>query len=257
MKSFQGWAVAMVMAASLAACGGGGGGDDPWPGPDQQPQGFWQGTADDGRNAVGVVLANGRYMVLVSGPREATLETFMLGTFDSVNGTYVVGSEGFQFTRNQTDFNAGNGGQGAQFETRKSWTGSYAGNPMVNYKLGYVNDGVQASSLSQLAGTYSSWPVAWAPASSNVMTVNAGGVVSGTFFDSCTYVGQAVPTSQANVYDISLTFSGTCYLGNGTAKGMLFHDAANGRVFATAVDVVRSPSYAVQAVFMFAGPKVP
>lgn len=169
----------------------------------------------------------------------------------------MVGTQGFSFTRNQTDFNAGSGGQGAEFRAQKSWSGSYAGNPLVKFKLDYVNNGVQASSLSQLAGSYSSWPVAWAPTSSNVMTVGADGTVSGTFFDNCSYVGQAVPTSQANVYDIALTFSGTCYLGNGTARGMLFHDAANARVFATAFDVVPSPAYEIKSVFMFAGPKVP
>lgn len=147
-------------------------------------------------------------MVLVSGPREATLETFMQGTYDSVSGSYVVGTQGFSFTRNQTDFNAGSGGQGAEFQTQKSWSGSYAGNPLVKFKLDYVNNGVQAF-------------------------------------------------SQANVYDIALTFSGTCYLGNGTARGMLFHDAANARVFATAFDVVPSPAYEIKSVVMFAGPKVP
>lgn len=127
--------------------------------------------------------------------------------------------------------------------------------PLVEYQLGYVNDGVQTSSLSALAGNYNSWPIAASPTSTSNMTIDASGAISGNYFARCSYTGQAVATSQANVFDITLQFVGTCYMMDPTVTGMLYHDAAQSRIYAAAVNAVRTPSFNITGSFMFIGPK--
>lgn len=247
---------ACAMVATLSGCGGGG--SDPF-GPDQQPQGFWQGTATDGRVAWGLVQANGEAFLIISAKNgQPALELVHRGRYTEVNGYRVIASDarlialaGFPFST------SGVGAHAGDFKTRSTWIGNIDGDRYA-YQLSYVNDGVQASSLAQMAGTYDSWAVAAATSGSvSTMTINASGNISGTYFSGCTYTGQASPTAQANVYEASLSFTGTCYMSNpAQVKTLLFHDAANTRVYAAAVMVAKGTTGSeVSASFMFVGPR--
>lgn len=236
----------------LISCGGGA------KRPNQDPQGFWQGSALDNRIGWGMVQPNGRYLLILSGPNgNHTLETVQTGTMTTVDGSRWLIPDVLTVTQRGFPFSSeGDSGGAAEFMTRSSWTGRIDGSlPLVEYQLAYVNDGVQTSSLSALAGTYNSWPIAASAASSSNMTIDANGAIAGNYFAGCTYTGQAATTSQANVFNITLQFVGTCYMMNSTVTGMLYHDAAQSRIYAAAVNAVRTPSFNITGSFMFVGPK--
>ena len=245
-------AVIAFSTALLTACGGGGGGDST-----QQWQGFYQGELPEGKTGWGFAQSNGEFFVIASAANgKQALETVHRGKFTSINGTRAEGPLMVEFAQGSFPFSAsGHSIAQGEFRTRNSWKGQINGVRSVPFELKYVNDGVQASSLGQLAGQYASWPVAAATSGTvSTMTIDAFGVMSGSYYSGCNYTGQATATAQANVYDFTLTLSGVCYLFNSPViKGLMFHDASNARVFAAAANM-EPPQNFVDG-FMFVGTK--
>lgn len=242
--------VVVVTGLLLQGCGGGGDSQD-----NEKPQGFWQGTADNGRTSWGAVQPNGRYFMILSSPSGThALEAMMYGTFDGMRGTSATSSDSMTIAQNNIPYSVAGTGSGlSEFRTRNTWTGRMDGSPtFINFQMQYVNDGLQTSSLSQLARSYVSWPVAALVGSTATMTVTTGGAISGAYFSGCNYTGQATPTSQQNVYDLALTLSGSCNGLTGSISGMLFHDAANSRIFAVA-GTNRATGTSLARAFMFVG----
>lgn len=213
-----------LSVCALAACGGGdSGASSASAGPSQQSaEGLWQGTTTDGNTTTAVVLETGEFWALVTNP--TGLVGFVNGAI-SVNGSAVAGtSTGYSLV---TSTYASQGLTGT-VSTKGVLSLSKASGPFVGTYLSDYDKA--ATTLSQVAGTFSGWSasVGGAFSPSTTVTISATGQVNSPGVP-CSTVGTIRPrASGKNLYDVSIGASGAgCPTSAATLNGVAYYDDAS------------------------------
>lgn len=222
-------AVAVAAVALVAACGGGGGGDAA----SGSTTGLWNGTTSNGRDVSALVLADGTTWAAYVGG----------GTLGFVRGTMNGAATDFNFTAGTISTGTITG----TATTKQSIAGSavLAGGGTVTYTGTYDAAFEQTPTLAAVAGTYTGI----GPSAGTTVTVAAGGGITGAVA-GCNFTGTAAPRTDANAYDISVTFGGgACALGTQTLAGIAYYDATDRGLTAAGVNGANN------AAFIFLGQK--
>lgn len=230
MKRVKTFAITMV-AALVAACGGGSGGGGGGSGSvaNQDPQGIWNGTSSAGFNISSLVLENGEFYTMFS--RNGLAYGIDYGT-GTVSGSTISGSlQEFYIPNNSVT----SGSISASFVPKSTLNGSasYANGTSTTFTTTYNSSYDTPASLSTLTGNY----VGTYYTGANVrLSIASNGVVSGGATNAdCSITGSATPRSSGkNVYNMSLTFSGTQCApapGTGVQTGVAVLGQANGQTY--------------------------
>ncbi len=217
MKAIFKGAVIAGAVALLAGCIGGG--SDEYV---SNAEGFWTGTSSTGFNVSVAVLENG--------------ETWGLYTYNgSIYGALYGQSTGAgtQFFASGSDFDltswsVTNGSLSGTVAPKSAINATTSGD--VSISLQYENSYDSPATLAAAEGSYVVYGVSAAGSADGApMTISSNGAVTVAGMGDCTASGSVVPrASGKNVYNISVTFSGTqCALGNGgTASGIFILDTS-------------------------------
>lgn len=214
----------MSFLLALTACGGGGGGGTSTPVANSDPQGFWGGTSSAGFDQAAVILENGELYNIFS--RGGIAYGIDYGTL-TVSGTTFSGSlSEFYIPNNQVSAGTTTG-----TFTPKSVIAGSVSFPAVTrtfsgtYGTAYDTPATQAALTGNYVGNYSTG----APVT---MAISSTGAVSGTS-TNCSFSGTATPRpSGKNVYNVSLTFTGTqCAPGAGAASGIAVLNVVGGTTY--------------------------
>ncbi|MEJ7930518.1 hypothetical protein WG922_11095 [Ramlibacter sp. AN1015] len=221
-KRFARTAATVLATAMVAACGGGGG-DGGDAAAEKSPVGFWNGTTSTGLTASVAVLPNGSTWAAYAGG----------STLGFVNGN-VNGAA--------TDFNLTSGTitQGTistDATTKQSITSRVsAGGQTVTFTGSYDASFEQTPSLAALAGTFAGV----GPSAGTTVTVGANGAVTGTDA-GCTFTGTATPRTDANAFNLTLTFGpAPCALPGLSGSGIAVYDSTARSLLAAAVNSART-----------------
>lgn len=196
----------------LTACGGGG--DDEGGNP---VEGFWKGSTSNGSNAAVVILENGEsWGIYTQGGR-------IVG---AVNGT--ASASGNRFSASGLDFS---------FIDNRIYSSSYSGtiSPQsridtvsslgVSVALSYDGGYNRPANLAELAGSYVVFGRSGGGYTNGApMTISPDGSIL-VSDQGCTATGRATPRpSGKNVFNMTVTFSGACYISNAPVSGIAVVD---------------------------------
>ena len=207
-------------------------------------EGLYQGTTSNGQNVFALILENGETWGFYTDSAFA-LGGVIYGTVANSGGTLT--GNGFDYyvpTRTLTP-----GSIIGTFVPRSSLTAVTASGTRFTGTYNAYYD-VPATAAA-VAGTYTGSAVTGGTTSGVVTaTITAAGAVTARG-DFCSAAGSITPRSSGkNVYNVSLTFSGSgCALANTSTTGIAYYDAAGQRVYSIALNVGRTDG------FMFSGTK--
>jgi hypothetical protein len=234
MCKFTKYLLAIGLVLSLSACGGGG--DSP---KQTSAEGFWNGTTSTGYTGNVVVLENGETWGFYSSG--SVLYGALYGT-TTTSGNTLTGSG--------ADFNLA-----TRVVTQGSYTGTFKEQSTISLttSLGTAFNGVYGTtystpaSLTTLAGTFTGQALTGktAPQTSTV-TITSSGQLKIPATLGCATSGTVAPRSSGkNIFDLNVTFTGsTCALGNGgTAKGVLYYDAAIKQILAMGMNTGKTDGF--------------
>ena len=225
----------------LTGCGGGGGDGATT---NASAEGFWSGPASTGFTVNLVILETGETWGIYSTGN--TIYGALYGQ-TTTSGNVVSGTG--------TDFDLVN-----RTSTASSFSGSVSPKSSLSVRTasGTTFSGTYsatydtAASLALLAGTFTGTAVTANTAPTTVqVTVSASGAITLPATNGCSATGTATPRPTGkNVFNISVTYSGTCALGNGTTtNGVGYYEASSKRLFGLALNTSKSDG------FIFAGVK--
>jgi len=224
----------VILTALCSGCGGGSSSPTP-----PSVEGFWNGTTSTGYTGNIVVLENG--------------ETW--GFYNSGNVLYgalygTTTTSGNNLTGSGADFNLA-----TRVVTQGTYSGTFKEQSTIALatSLGSSFIGVYGTtyltpaSLTTLAGTFTGQALTGktAPQTATVTITTTGQVIIPATF-GCATSGTVVPrTSGKNIFDLNVTFTGsTCALGNGgTAKGVLYYDAAIKQILAMGMNTGKTDGF--------------
>jgi hypothetical protein len=128
-------------------------------------------------------------------------------------------------------------------KTSLSGTVVYAGGSAVNFALTYDPAFEATPSLGDLSGVYSGQAVSSSGVQVASVTINSSGQVSGRV-SGCQFTGLAGPRSDANAFDLSVSFGGSpCLFANQTLSGLAYYNAVTGQVIALAPNASRTDGF--------------
>jgi len=205
----RGRTICAVVAVCLTACGGG---SSP-PTPNADPQGFWQGTAGDGRDVSSLILEQGQYfMVFSSG---TTVSGMVEGAF-SVSGNTLIDNAAIDFPASGAATTASVTGS---VTTRQSLSLTDAESSGVRAVTGTYSPAYDTPvDISEAIGT---WVGNIGSTGETRLTISPDLSFTGTQ-GSCSFSGsvRARPTGK-HVFDGSLTFNDvSCASGTGTSMNV-------------------------------------
>lgn len=238
----------LIFIMLLAGCGSG----DTAPPPIASisaAEGLWNGTTDDGRAIMGVVLEGGTYWFAYSTDfSPSTTAGAFQGTSSTQNGVITAS--------NGKDFNLEN-----HMILDATMTGSYVNRQSLSGSLDYPTGGHSTFTstfnseydgipdLSLVVGTYrGSMSILPRQASLITMTVFASGAISGFDTHGCLFQTSLAPRLHGNVYDVT-SFAGVptlqCSpeLGSDFLTGVTYFDAATKRLFTAALNSTRTQGF--------------
>ncbi|MBV1776974.1 hypothetical protein KSF73_14745 [Burkholderiaceae bacterium DAT-1] len=220
--------VTLSVAGLLAACGGGTSGEIKQDNGNTTPpvatsgsaQGFWGGKTTEGRAIQGVVLSDGGYVFLYSGINApTTLAGVVQGTgiSDKTVAGYFSSSNTVQFSlEKSTRFT---GTVAATYASKGAFTGivsTLAGS--IGFDLPYDSTYSDGATLKSLAGTWA----ATAVDTSQTLTIAESGALTG-LVNGCAQTGTIKPRTDANVFDVTLTFGAApCTFAGQSVAGVMF-----------------------------------
>jgi Excalibur calcium-binding domain len=202
--------------------------------------GLWSGTTNTNRSVTGLVLSDGTYYVVytVAG-NPAVLAGVVQGSGAASGNTFS--------SSNGRDFNLE--GQGtlsasvnASVQTRQTLVGSinYASGVVVPFTSSYDARYELTPSFAVVAGTFNGQFASIAGVQTATVTVSPTGQISSTS-NGCTMTGSAVPRSDSNVYNVTVTFGPSpCRFANQSLSGIGYFDSATKRLYAAAPNSARS-----------------
>ena len=229
---------ALAATAIVSACGGGGG--DSTPAAPSAAQGLWTGTTTANRTVTGLVFSDGSYYVLYS----------RVGS-PSVIGGVVQGnssaSAGAWTSGDAKDFNLEGAGVlpatlAGTYTAKTSIGGTvtYASAGTTTFSGTYDSSYETAPTLSAVSGQYSGSVSSSQGTQAATVSVAASGAVSANA-NGCIATGTATPRTDANAYNLVLTFGpAPCAAVNQTFTGVAYFDAAAQRLYAAAPNSARS-----------------
>jgi hypothetical protein len=218
---------AMGAAMLVAACGGGGGGagagrtlDSPTA---ANTVGFWDGTTSNGLELTAVVFGDGSAWAIYAGG----------GGFGLVQGAINGAAKDFNFTTGTiTDVTL------AATATAKSRINGSISTPgsAVTFSGAYDSDFELAPSLTAAAGTYTGL----GPSAGTNVTLAASGAITGAT-GACTFTGTAIPRTDANIFNVTLTFGAApCALPGVTVTGIANYDPSEKGLLAAGLNASRT-----------------
>lgn len=240
--------IALASLAMLAACGGGGG-DASAPAGPSAAQGLWVGTTTTNRTVTGLVFSDGSYYVLYSRVGNPTIIGGVVqGSSSASSGAWT--------SSDAKDFNIEGAGV-----LSASLAGTYAAKNSIGGTLSYAAGGTTTFSgtynaayeatptLGAVSGLYSG-AVAFSQGSqSATVSVASTGAVSANA-NGCIATGTATPRTDANAYNLVLTFGpAPCFFIGQTFTGIAYFDAVAKRIYAAAPNATRTDG------MMFVGTK--
>jgi hypothetical protein len=234
-RRFLGTAVSLLGAALLAACGGGDGDGGGGTTAGQLSSGLWTGTTDTNRNVTAVTLSDGKYYVMYD--RAATPGTaggLVTGTDSALANTFTFTSTDAQ----DYDLETGTpmvpgptrpGTVRGDLMPRTSLNATLARNNGTgfNFNTNFDADFNTVPTLAAVAGVYTG-TVAFSlgPRPGSIFTVATNGGIT-SLINGCSITGQLVPRTDANIYDLSISFGpAPCVFPSQTLTGIAYYRAA-------------------------------
>lgn len=221
----------------------------PTPTPTSSAVGLWRGMTSTNRTVTGLVFSNGSYYVFYS---KAAAPSIIGGV---VQGTGSTLGASFA-SSNAKDFN--NEGLGvvaatvsASIQTKVSLNGSisYASGQSTTFTSAYGIQFETTPTLSAVAGTYTGQAGLASGLQTMVISVSATGAISSSS-NGCSTTGTSTARSDANAYDVVLTFGpAPCTFAGQTVLGLAYFDAGTKRLYAA------TPNTARTAALVFFGTK--
>lgn len=230
----------LLTSLVLTACGGGGGGSSA---PAGTAEGIWSGTLSNGRDASGVVLADGSVWFLynrVNDPNPTFIAGLVQGLSTSTNGDFTVSNaRDFNFEGQFPEVTDGTiSGNYAQKTTLDGSVTAPGGS--LTFNFAYDNSYDQTPNLALIAGTYIGGDVSTTE-SVNV-TIETSGLLTFVSQSGCSGTGLVTPNPNGNVYDIAVTFSGgVCSNGTSTVTGVLAAEGVD--IVAAALNPTRTNGF--------------
>jgi hypothetical protein len=219
--------------------------------PESTAEGLWVGVLSTNRTLTAAVLDDGTYYFfhsVVANPNQ--IAGVIQGTGTSNNGSFT--------SSNTKDFGIGvpvrNATLSADYAARQFLNGtiSYSGTGggTATFTSSYNPAYDTQPSLASLAGVYNGQLGSSAGAQTASMIVQPDGTFTGTDQNGCSFTGKATARARGNVFDQSITFTGTACLFNGsTFRGIIYFDIPTRRLYTAAPNSLRTDA----AIFF--GPK--
>jgi hypothetical protein len=167
-----------------------------------------------------------------------------------VQGTGTTVGSSFS-SSNARDFNAE--GQGtvagtvsASVATKQTLNGSIslASGTTSTFTTAYSSLYELTPSLTAVAGVYSGQAGYSSGFQATVVTVSSSGAIQSTS-NGCSMVGTASPRSDANAFNVSLTFGASpCHFAGQTLTGIAYYDSATKRLYSAAPNAARTDGIA-------------
>lgn len=229
---------ALAATAIVSACGGGGG--DSTPAAPSAAQGLWIGTTTANRTVTGLVFSDGSYYVLYSRVgNPAVIGGVVQGGSSASAGTWTSGDA--------KDFNLEGAGVlsaslAGTYIAKQSLGGTvtYANGSATTFSGAYNTAFEAAPSLSAVSGFYSGTVALSQGSQVATISVASSGAVSANA-NGCIATGTATPRTDANAYNLVLTFGpAPCFFAGQTFTGIAYFDAAAKRLYAAAPNAART-----------------
>ena len=196
-------------------------------------EGLWRGTTSANQTVLGIILDDGTYYLLYSHPGTSADAGVVQGSSVALNGE-LTSSDGVDFPIATME------GEIENSAVPATVSGSYV--PRVSMLL-TISEGVASRTLSASYDATYEHPADLAAAAGNyvgeaghVIGVNAATftlLANGTLSGSngyCTFRGIVTPHESVNVFDWSVTQTGSCAFYNATITGILYYDEANRQI---------------------------
>ena len=211
-------------------------------------EGWWRGTSSSGRSVEGLVLGSGEYWLIYSAVNNsAVIAGLAQGTGTSQNGRFA--------SSNGIDFNFEGAGNSAvtvdatcveekSFEGAVKYTGTTnALTFTTNYYFEYHFPS-QAPSLGPWITTTFSGTSYSGLTEYTEVTIASSGELTGVSASGCRFAGTIAPSTEANYYNVSVTFQGgSCVNGTSSVTGIALFDFYPRRLISAAVNSTRTSGY--------------
>lgn len=211
-------------------------------------EGWWRGTSSSGRSVEGLVLGSGEYWWIYS----AVKNSAVIAGLEQGNGT----SQNGRFTSSDgIDFNFEGAGNSpvtvdATYVEEKSFDGAvkYTGTTnaltyTTNYYFEYRFPS-QAPPLGPWITTTFSGTSYSGLTEYTEVTIASSGELTGVSASGCKFAGTIAPSTEANYYDVAVTFQGgSCVNGTGTVTGIALFDFYPRRLTSAAVNSTRTSGH--------------
>lgn len=212
-------------------------------------EGLWVGTINTNRTLTAAVLDDGTYYFfysVVANPNQ--IAGVIQGTGTSDNGSFT--------SSNTKDFGIGvavrDATLSADYTARQILNGAiaYSGAGTTTFTSSYNPAYETRPTVASLAGVYTGQLGRSGGVQTANMIVQPDGTFTGTDQNGCTFTGNITARTRGNVFDQSITFSGTaCFFNGSTFQGILYFDIPTRRLYTAAPNSLRTDA----AIFF--GPK--
>jgi hypothetical protein len=211
-------------------------------------EGWWRGTSSTGRSVEGLVLGSGEYWLIYGAVNNsAVIAGLAQGNGTSQNGRFT--------SSNGIDFNFEGAGNSpvtvdATYVEETSLDGAvnYTGTTnaltfTTDYYLEYRFPS-QAPPLGEwIATTFSGTSYSGLTEYTEV-TIASSGVLTGVSASGCKFAGTIAPSTEANYYNLTITFQGgSCANGTDAVTGIALFELYPRRLTTAAVNSTRTSGY--------------
>ena len=249
-------AAAALLCAALVACGGGDGGgggtgiagDPADDAPAPSPAGLWRGVTADGRALEGVVLGDGAFSFLYSGPDGAGETAGVVAGEGAVEGGSLTASRALDY-RLGVEGGASAFALEATFSARATLDGTltYESGETSSFTSAHVEGSSAPADLGRLAGDYTGTVANASGDFGAGLSIGADGAFTGDTDDGCAFSGAFAARADANAYEVAIDAAGeACAPGTDALVGLAFLDPDAGDGL---VAVLRDDSLATVTVF--------
>lgn len=203
-------------------------------------EGLWVGTINTNQTLTAAVLDDGAYYFfysVVANPNQ--IAGVIQGTGTSNNGSFT--------SSNTKDFGIGvavrNATISADYAARQFLNGTipYSGAGTTTFTSSYNPAYDTTPTVASLAGVYNGQLGSSGGAQTANMLVQADGTFTGNEPNGCTFTGTVTARTRGNIFDQSITFSGTaCSFAGSTLLGIMYFDIPTRRLYTAAPNSLRT-----------------
>ena len=203
-------------------------------------EGLWVGTINTNQTLTAAVLDDGAYYFfysVVANPNQ--IAGVIQGTGTSNNGSFT--------SSNTKDFGIGvavrNATISADYAARQFLNGTipYSGAGTATFTSSYNPAYDTTPTVASLAGVYNGQLGSSGGAQTANMLVQADGTFTGNEPNGCTFTGTVTARTRGNIFDQSITFSGTaCSFAGSTLLGIMYFDIPTRRLYTAAPNSLRT-----------------